>query len=224
MLAMQMLAETGQDVKEASVRSGHSGGAEPMRHQLDELLADVGECRLMMDSTIQTMTRVLEAERVRGGVTLRVRDVALRPLLKGLSRSAGRKSGVAADIRIDCPEGLRIRTDPDLLSTVLSNLVGNAVKYAGTTPILVRVDVRGRDRCRIEVCDQGPGISPEMLKHLFEQFHRAGRSDGEGMGLGLFIARRAAELLSARLDVESVPGHGCVFSIDLPTGAVADAS
>ena len=56
-----------------------------------------------------------------------------------------------------------------------------------------------------------------MLEHLFEQFHRAGRSDNQGMGLGLFIARRAADLLSARLDVTSVSGQGCTFTIDFPS-------
>lgn len=231
MLAMQMLGETGRDVKEATQKAGLPG-SEPMWKQLDELLGDVGECRQMMDSTIQTMTRVLEAERVRSGVTLRVRQVALRSLLQGLARSAGRNAGpavggrdatqenaagVLADISIECPPELQIQTDPDLLSTVLSNLIGNAVKYAGYKPIHLHAGMEGPHRCRIEVRDQGPGIPPEMLEHLFEQFHRAGRSDSSGMGLGLFIARRAADLLSARLDVQSTPAKGCVFSIDLPS-------
>jgi signal transduction histidine kinase len=107
-------------------------------------------------------------------------------------------------------------TDPDLLGTVLTNLVGNAVKYAPEKEIYFTATMAAGERCRIEVRDQGPGIPAKHMEKLFDKFERGARSDTGGLGLGLFIARRAADLLGAKIVAESELGRGSTFIIELP--------
>lgn len=113
--------------------------------------------------------------------------------------------------------------DPAALRTCLNNLVSNAVKYGGEHPS-VTIDAamaetkRGRE-IRILVKDQGIGITPEDISHIFEPFYR-GRSNGaehvHGTGLGLSLAREIAEAMGGRLTVESMPGNGSCFTLSLP--------
>jgi signal transduction histidine kinase len=155
-------------------------------------------------------------------VTLRPRRVELPTLLRGLKRAVSR-TGEAVDARVesvtvDCPQDLVVRTDPDLLTSILMNFLGNAIRY-GEPPLQV-VARRERDTAVIEVIDHGPGIARERLEHLFDRYHRGAESDSAGgLGLGLFIARCAADLLDARLDVESRPGVGSTFRVLLPDAA-----
>ncbi len=71
----------------------------------------------------------------------------------------------------------------------------------------------------IGVHDTGPGIAPEQQAVVFEEFHRIDRSNGQGLGLGLTIAHRIADLLHAPLHLRSVPGHGSAFSISVQRAA-----
>jgi signal transduction histidine kinase len=66
---------------------------------------------------------------------------------------------------------------------------------------------------RIEVHDSGPGMPANMKSRLFEAFARADRTHPEGMGLGLFIVKCAADLLQHRIEVDSTPGHGSCFAV-----------
>ena len=99
------------------------------------------------------------------------------------------------------------------VESVLANLIGNAVKYTHG-PIEVGVRKVG-DRILYEVKDQGMGLPPESLEHIFEPFERL-RSDLPGTGLGLTIARRTAELLDGHLAASSVLGEGTTFCLSLP--------
>jgi len=102
------------------------------------------------------------------------------------------------------------------LVQVLSNLVGNAVKF---TPEGGAVDVRydvADDALVASVTDTGPGIDPEDLPHLFTAFWRRDRRDRPGAGLGLWIAQAIVEAHGGRLRVESRPGHGSTFHFTLP--------
>jgi signal transduction histidine kinase len=104
---------------------------------------------------------------------------------------------------------------------ILINLIGNAIAYspAGST---VRITLETRDNARVAVCvaDEGPGVTPEQAERIFDKFERLGRdSDGgkdKGSGLGLFISRRLAEAMAGSLTVESAPGGGALFRLELP--------
>jgi signal transduction histidine kinase len=128
-----------------------------------------------------------------------------------------RQKHLAFDYSIsDAP--IRMTSDVDKIRQILINLAGNAVKF--TDKGEVRLDVeRHNGDVRFTVRDTGIGIAREDLERLFKPFAqldtRLTRRHG-GTGLGLYIARRLAELLGGRIDVESQPGKGSAFSLVLP--------
>ncbi len=220
LLSMQLVEESGAQLQVGEI------GDEPNRAAgLDSLLREVSSSRAAMEATIAAMTRLLEAEKLRNRIVVRPRDVDLRTLMHGIARSAGRiharrevrhGKNIFDRVQIDCPENFTLRTDPELLSAVLVNLVGNALKYAPTGTIQFTAARVADGGCRIQVRDQGSGIAPDQLERLFQKFDHAGRQDGVGVGLGLFIARRASDLLKARISVDSEVGVGTCFTLELP--------
>jgi signal transduction histidine kinase len=122
-----------------------------------------------------------------------------------------------AALSVDGP--IWCRTDRERLGYVFNNLVANAIKYGGRQPIEIRV-ARDAGFARLSVRDHGPGISTEDQKRIFERFERAvSASHVSGFGLGLWIARRTVEALGGTIRVESRPGEGSTFSVDLPLDA-----
>ena len=99
---------------------------------------------------------------------------------------------------------------------VVLNLLGNALKYAPEeSQVWLRLD-RHNGVGTLTVMDQGHGLSVEQQQRMFEKFERLGKADGEGSGLGLYIARRIAEAMRGMLTVESAPGQGARFTLSLP--------
>ena len=104
---------------------------------------------------------------------------------------------------------------------VLLNLVGNAIHYSpNDSQVWLRLEGEGA-RARVIVCDQGPGMSAEQQAKLFGKFERLGRSDEQGSGLGLYISRRLARAMGGELTVESAPGQGARFTLDVPADLLA---
>jgi signal transduction histidine kinase/ligand-binding sensor domain-containing protein/DNA-binding response OmpR family regulator len=142
-------------------------------------------------------------------------------------RSAAEQKGI--HLHHHHPEHpVHARFDPQLLETAVLNLLSNALKF---TPSGGRVDVRtgllagdSGPRPFLEVTDDGPGIPPASLAHVFERFFRvddAGPTRQPGTGIGLALARELAELHGGTLEVESEEGRGSTFTLVLP--AVAEA-
>jgi two-component system sensor histidine kinase MtrB len=161
-----------------------------LRHLTDELL----EISRLDAGTEGTQTELLDA----GGV---IRAVV----------AAG---GWTDDVAIDAGR-LLISTDRRRLERILTNLVANAVRHGGAG---VRVTATAEeDVLRIAVSDQGPGIPPEYLPHVFDRFSKGDRSrSADGSGLGLAIAREHASLLGGSLSAESTEGAGATFTLRLP--------
>ena len=106
---------------------------------------------------------------------------------------------------------------------VLLNLLGNAIRYSpANSQVWIRIEAEG-DRARVIVADQGPGLSAEQQTRIFEKFERLGRSGDGGSGLGLYISRRLARAMGGELSVESAPGQGARFILDLPADTTASA-
>ncbi|MCZ8170328.1 MAG: sensor histidine kinase [Novosphingobium sp.] len=105
---------------------------------------------------------------------------------------------------------------------ILLNLVGNAIRYApDNSQIWIRLEDAG-GRARLVVADQGPGLSDEQQAKVFEKFERLGRSGEDGgSGLGLYISRRLARAMGGDLTVESAPGQGARFILEVPADLLA---
>jgi signal transduction histidine kinase/ligand-binding sensor domain-containing protein/CheY-like chemotaxis protein len=114
-----------------------------------------------------------------------------------------------------------IASDPNLIKQILANLTANAVRYTKVGSITLRCIKKG-SWLRICVEDTGIGISPSQQSIVFKKFHQLGNADREkakGIGLGLAIVKRLCELLELPLSLNSVPGRGSTFTIDLPLSA-----
>ncbi len=144
---------------------------------------------------------------------------------------ARRAAGILAvrarelDIVIDAPktgETMPAIAEFRRVLQVLLNLVGNAIRYSPPgSQIWLRLEGEGA-RARVVVADQGPGMSDQQQGRIFEKFERLGRSSEDGgSGLGLYISRRLARSMAGELTVESAPGQGARFILELPADLLA---
>jgi signal transduction histidine kinase/CheY-like chemotaxis protein len=119
----------------------------------------------------------------------------------------------------------RVRSDPALLERILGNLVSNAIRYTGHGKVLVGCRRRG-GMLSVQVWDTGIGIPESQQDKIFEEFFQLDnpeRDRSKGLGLGLSIVKRSADLLGHPLSVRSVAGRGSAFSVELPLSAGSDA-
>ncbi len=158
-----------------------------------------------------------------GGLRLNLDDMDIRTVAATVhdnSQPAARTRGVRLELDTD-PSDRTIWGDAHRLEIVLTNLVSNAIKF---TPSGGRVLIRVRDldgRVRVEIEDDGPGISDEDLPRVFERFFRSDRSDrrrGGGVGIGLALAKELVELHGGTIGVESELGRYTIFSFEIPFG------
>ena len=169
-----------------------------------------------MDAMIQEL---VDATRLEAGqVHLERRPVALRAFIDDLLR---RLAGTLETdrVRVSAPAGLpEVLADPDQLERILTNLLSNALKYSPPGSVVTVTLTRRDDEVVTAVSDQGPGIAPEELPHLFERYYRteAGRERRESLGLGLYITRKLVEAHGGRIWAESEPGKGSTFDFSLP--------
>jgi len=113
-----------------------------------------------------------------------------------------------------------IRSDPRLLGRLVDNLVANAIKYTEAGKVLIGCRRRG-EALRIEVRDTGVGIPDDQLETIFEEYHQLdnpARQRSRGLGLGLTVVQRMAELLGHRIDVHSTLGRGSMFAVEVVLG------
>ncbi|KAA0677150.1 ATP-binding protein [Roseomonas genomospecies 6] len=135
-------------------------------------------------------------------------------LVREMSALAERK-GLDLEVA-DCRR--LVRSDPLLLERILRNLISNAVAHTERGRVLVGCRPSG-PRLRVEVWDTGPGIPPDQIDLIFEEFYQIGnpeRNRRKGLGLGLAIVRKTAELLGHRVGVKSTVGKGTTFFIEVP--------
>ncbi|MGJ0507718.1 MAG: sensor histidine kinase [Methylocystis sp.] len=142
------------------------------------------------------------------------KPVAIGPLLQSVVDQWGSKAdqkGLRIRLR-SCDED--VLSDPILLEAIIRNLIGNAITYTVKGGILV-CGRRRAGRVWIEIYDSGIGIPKDKVDKAFGKFGRL-NSDTAGLGLGLWIARTAADTLGHELSVCSIPGHGSRFRVEAP--------
>ena len=108
-----------------------------------------------------------------------------------------------------------VRADATQLQRAMANLIDNALRYGAGAPVSVRVRATGGG-ILIRVVDQGPGIPLAEQERIFTAFYRAPAAASTGSGLGLAIVRGFVEANGGRVRVESLPGHGSSFVVELP--------
>jgi signal transduction histidine kinase len=171
--------------------------------------------------TISGMDRILQAEQLRqGSIEPDIQPVDLNFVLRDVAKQLypeAKSKGLELDV--DVPEEARTGSDEGLLTLVLHNLLCNAIKYSSKGKVKITAANRSNGEERgwvISISDQGPGIAPENLRHLFEAFRRGNTYGTPGVGLGLSIASHATKLLEGMLEVESKVNDGSTFRLVLP--------
>jgi signal transduction histidine kinase len=139
-------------------------------------------------------------------------------------RNADPAALAGSPLRLDAPRAVRGVWDPGRIEQILEALVANALKYGRGQPIEITVDARGATGL-LGVRDHGIGIAPEDQARIFERFERAASARHYGgLGLGLWIVRQVVEAHGGRIRVESAPGAGSSFVVELPVLAGEGAS
>jgi signal transduction histidine kinase len=157
-----------------------------------------------------------------GTVTVNKRAVAAAELFAELQTAfAGPAAAKGIGLRVRMPRDVWLMTDPMIAARILSNLVANALRYTNEGGVLVGCRRHGA-QVELQVIDTGIGIAPQEQTRIFSEFYQVegvAREREGGMGLGLAIAQRSAQLLGSRITVRSMPGRGSCFAFVLPMAA-----
>lgn len=171
------------------------------------------------DAASGLLNAMLDISRIdAGAVVPRVGTVAVRPMFQQLSElfeSRAHQAGLCLRFHVGA---VRLETDGDLLLRILANFVDNALKYTARGGVLVSARARG-PWLQLAVWDTGRGIAPDQMGHVFDEFYQVDnpqRDVARGLGIGLAIVRRLAQLLGGQVGVRSRVGRGSVFWIELP--------
>ena len=189
----------------------------PEQRDFAEVVHRSGESLLVIINDILDFSKIeagrIELERIPFSL-----DEVVEDAVSALGAKAGEKQ-LELLVDLDSAAPLHVLGDPGRLRQILSNLVGNAIKFTEEGEILVRVRQAG-ERTRFEVSDTGIGIEQSNITKLFTPFSQADTSTTRkfgGTGLGLCISRQLAELMGGEMGVESESGKGSTFwfTIDL---------
>ncbi|HEX7737804.1 MAG TPA: HAMP domain-containing sensor histidine kinase [Ktedonobacteraceae bacterium] len=200
-------------------------GEEERAGLLQNAVSSCDELQLLVSNILESL-QVDEKQ----AQTLKAQETPLVHALQEIVRQADAPWQLSERVRLEIAEDLRVLAYPQYLRQLLRNLLSNAVKYApGKLPILISARRTNHPTTlEPEVCvsvkDWGPGIPPDEIHLLFDQFTRLKRdslSEIRGSGLGLSISKCLVEAMGGRIWVESsgIPGEGSCFSFTLPAAS-----
>ncbi|TCJ14653.1 PAS domain S-box protein [Parasulfuritortus cantonensis] len=168
---------------------------------------------------------ILDFSKIEAGkIQIEATEFSLVNVVEGVAELLAEKArakGLAMMTFIDPELPEQVVGDPTRLRQVLTNLIGNAVKFTERGEVVVRVTVAHGGRVRFEVRDTGIGIAPEVRERLFQSFTQADSSTTRrygGTGLGLAISKSLVELMGGGMELASTPGLGSTFAFALPLG------
>jgi signal transduction histidine kinase len=181
-------------------------------------------------SLVELVSDVVDSVRLDSGrLDLQESTFVLNDLLAGHCRDL-LPLAQAKQLRLElaAPEPpIWLRADRGKLTRVLSNLVGNAIKFTETGGVTVSAALSAGGAALVHVRDTGVGIAPEQRERIFDEFaqlHNPERERTKGWGLGLAICRRLLDVMGGSITVESAPNQGSVFTVCLPPRCVVDCA
>jgi signal transduction histidine kinase/CheY-like chemotaxis protein len=176
---------------------------------------------------LRLINDILDLSRIEAGhLEMDVRSVELEPVVRAaVSALAPLGEAKGLEVQVKVPPGLPpVRCDVDRVQQVLTNLVGNAIKFTEVGTVMVTAEEQGQ-AVAIVVTDTGVGIPQALTGKIFQEFFQVdqtlARRQG-GTGLGLAIASRLAHLMGGDIKVQSLVGHGSRFTLTLPQAGLAD--
>ena len=182
-------------------------------HQVERIRAASDHLLTLVDEILTF------ARRNAGRTTLRLREVNLAEVIRDAAAIVEPLAAAKElELLLQIPEGpIPFRTDPGKLRQIILNLAANAVKFTEAGEVRLGLEV-GDGSVRLQVGDTGIGIAPEHTEHVFTAFQQVDQSDSQvgGTGLGLAVTRQLAGMLGGEVTLESEPGSGSVFTVQLP--------
>jgi len=181
------------------------------------------------DRMLKFINAILEVNQLESGkltlhpTTFRIQDQIAEMLASLAPLTEDKAQRLLNNATADLPP---VQADATLITRVLENLIGNAIKYTpahGVIRVGAQRDADDPAKIRVTVIDSGPGIAPELLPRLFGKFV-AGKDKERGHGLGLAFCKLAIEAHGERITVESAAGEGTTFWFTLPVAALPVAS
>lgn len=171
-----------------------------------------------LNAIIEDLLALSRIEREAERDAIEISACEIKPLIEHtVQQFAPQAASKEMRIELDCPKGMSVRANAQLLEQALSNLIDNAIKYSQPGKS-VRVVARAGERVSISVIDQGVGIPPEHLQRIFERFYRvdpARSREAGGTGLGLAIVKHIVQAHGGQVAVESRQGVGSTFTITI---------
>jgi two-component system phosphate regulon sensor histidine kinase PhoR len=188
--------------------------------EIDEYLAVISR---QTDRLVCIVDDLLAMSRLEhGSMPVDPEVLTVVPFLEDLVAGLG-ESGARIAVRLTTDVPVTIEADPVRLRQVLANLLQNALRYApAMSSVTLSADADGPHAIAFEVIDEGPGVDPAELHHIFEPFYRGTAArDAEGAGLGLAISDRQVAAMGGRIEVTSERGCGARFRVTLPRSAAS---
>ncbi|MDD1001453.1 hybrid sensor histidine kinase/response regulator [Pseudomonas sp. TNT2022 ID642] len=205
-------------ILETQLRKMHLARDNAAAFTLDKMHAMVDRDERQIKSLIRLIEDMLDVSRIRTGkLSIRPSRFDLVQLVSNLLQNFGPQIEAAeTEVSFTAPAPVEGNWDEFRIEQVVTNLLTNALRYGGRSPIQVRV-YREDDEARVEVQDRGIGISQENQKRIFQQFERvSAKTVVAGLGLGLFISEQIVAAHGGSIVVESEINEGAQFRVCLP--------
>ena len=188
----------------------------PLTHQQSQVLASA---QSVNEASSEMLNTLLDFSRIEAGVVeVQSTAFALQPLLNKLENEFAPQANAKNLVYRARDTRAVLQSDPSLIELILRNLISNAIRYTDRGGVLIACRQRGK-HLSIEVWDTGIGIPTDQHKVIFREFHQLGNSERDrrkGLGLGLAIADGLSRSLGLHITLDSKPGRGSVFRLQVP--------
>ena len=181
------------------------------KEMLDIAIRAAKQMNRLIDDLLDTVR--LQA----GRLSLDVEDVSVQAIMKQAEETY-RPLAQRRHLHFETAglDGAMVHADPARVSQIVGNLIGNAIKFSREDGSVKLSATSVEKQVVFQVVDDGPGIPPDSMSHLFDNFWQARKNDRRGVGLGLAIVKELVEAHGGKIWVESQVDHGSTFSFSLP--------